>query len=352
MTRERCRKLLIAPLIVIICAIFVIGAKKPEAKGADQISEDTGDEAIDALAVAKVSGVPITLGYAKAMLKHERSVVRNELAVREKRIAFINKLIRMELLADEAERRGFDKHDEVASVRKNQLASLMHKQIANSLGEVVPSEEELLAYYKENYDSYHKPEKVRARHILLADKDEAKKLLKSIQKKKISQLEFRRLAQEHSEDKATRTSGGDLAFFTKVKDRSDGDSQIDVEVVRAAFKLKKSGEIYPRLVKSSQGYHIVMRTGHREKMDISFEKAKSRLTTLVGREKRKEKIREAIDALKERFEVHVVEENLKYVVIDLSGGPVKSNRKGGMIKNSRSFMPGTRLPQSLLKPGR
>jgi peptidyl-prolyl cis-trans isomerase C len=352
MTRERYKKLSIAPLIIIICASLVTGAKTPEAKPDDTTSEAPGDEATAQLAVAKVDGVPITLRYVKAVIKQERPVVRNELTVKDKRIAFINKLIRMELLADEAERRGFDKHDEVASVRKNQLASLMHKQIANSLGEVPPSEEELLKYYKENYSNYHKPEKVRARHILIADKIEAEKLLKRIHQKMISQLEFRRLAQEYSEDKATRTSGGDLAFFTNIKDRSEGDSQIDLEVVKAAFKLKKSGEIYPKLVKSAQGYHIVMRTGHREEMDISFEKAERRLTTLVGREKRKEKIGEAIDALKERFEVQVIEENLKYVVIDLSGGRVKPNGKGGMIENSRSFMPGTKLPGSLSNTGR
>jgi peptidyl-prolyl cis-trans isomerase C len=352
MARKQYRKLFFAPLVVMVCTIFVIGAKKPENTSDDKDVKDSDDKAVSDLVVANVGGVPITLGYVKAVLKQERPVVRNDLAIKEKRLDFINKLIRMELLADEAKRRGFDKHGEVASVSKNQLASLMHKRIANDVGEVVPSEEELLKYYKENYHNYHKPEKVRVRHILIADRAKAEKLLNKMLEEKISRLEFRRLAQEHNEDKATQTNGGDLAFFTKIEDRSEGDSQIDADVVKAAFKLKKSGEVYPKLVKSSKGYHILMRTGHRQKMDISFEKARSRMTTLVGREKRKQQIGEAIDALEERFEVQVFEENLKYVVIDLSGGPVKPGGKGGMIENSRSFMPGGKLPRGLSKPGK
>ncbi len=349
MTKKQYKRLIFTPIIVIACAIFVIGAKEPDKSGDDNQVKDSDDQAVLKLIVAEVGGVPITLGYISAMLNKERPMVRHELANKEKRAEFIEKLIRMELLADEAKRRGFDQHVEVASVRKNQLASLMHKRIANAVGEVVPNDEDLLNYYRENEHNYHKPEKVRARHILIADKTKAEKLLKTMLADKVSQLEFRRLAQEHSEDKATRTSGGDLAFFTKVEERSEGDSQIDTKIVKAAFKFKKTGEVYPKLVKSSKGYHIVMRTGHRDKMDISFEKARNRLATLVGREQRKEQIGETIEALKEKFGVHVIEENLKYVVIDLSGGPVKPNGKGGMMENSRSFMPGAKFPRGLPK---
>ena len=66
-----------------------------------------------------------------------------------------------------------------------------------------------------------------------------------------------------------------------------------------------------------------MRTGHRSKMDLSFEDSKDRIKLLVGRELRKQQVEERIDKLKEKYPVEIFEENLKYVVIDLSqsGGP-------------------------------
>ena len=71
-----------------------------------------------------------------------------------------------------------------------------------------------------------------------------------------------------------------------------------------------------------------------------FEKVKERMTTLVQRESRKTKIEDAINALKERFEVSVFEENLKYVVIDLSQGRPKADRKDGSLKNNPSLLDG------------
>jgi len=136
-----------------------------------------------------------------------------------------------------------------------------------------------------------------------------------------SQYEFRRVAQEQSEDAATKNRGGDLMFFSRPGERRDGDPEVPEAVANAAFELKDNGEIARKLIKTDKGYHVVMRTGHRDKMSMSFEEAKERLSMLVQRDERKNAIEAAIDALEKTYPVTLHEENLKDVVIDLSGGP-------------------------------
>jgi parvulin-like peptidyl-prolyl isomerase len=317
--------------IAALLALLALGAK-PEADK----DEASKDEARLALPVAKIDGQAMTLEYFESTAQRQSPLMRKELEDEAKRKDFLEKLINMELLAAEAERRGYSKHEEVQTVLKNQLASLMHRRIADGIAEEDPTEDAMRKYYEDNIDNYKKPEKMRARHILVTDKAKAEQLLKDVLKKKPSQYEFRRLAQENSEDEETRLRGGDLTFFPRPADKREGDPDVEPEVAEAAFKIKENGDVHPELVKSSKGYHVIMRTGHREKMDLTFEDSKDRLTLLVKREERKNKVEAAIDALKERFPVELQEENLKDVVIDLSaGGPPEPNAKGGLTPKER-----------------
>jgi peptidyl-prolyl cis-trans isomerase C len=318
-------------LAALIAALALSAKPEGEKAGASA----SADEARLALPVAEIDGDPMTLGYLESTAQRQSPLQRKELEDPEKRKEFLEKLINMELLAAEAERRGYDEHEEVQTVLKNQLASLMHRRIADDIKEEEPTEDAMRKYYEEHVDNYKKPEKMRARHILVSDKSKADQLLADVLKKKPSQYEFRRLAQENSEDESTRLRGGDLTFFPLPSDRREGDPEVEPEVAEAAFKIKENGDVHPEIVKSSKGYHVIMRTGHREKMDLSFEDAKDRLVLLVKREERKNKVEAAIDALKEKFPVELHEENLKDVVIDLSGGPPEPNAKGGLTPKER-----------------
>jgi peptidyl-prolyl cis-trans isomerase C len=310
-----------------VSALFLLGAET------ENKSETKNDKERLNLPIAKVNDETMTLKYLESITEKQNMMQRKELESEEKRLELLNRLVDLELLAEEAERRGYRKDKEVASVINNQLASIMHKQIADSIKEEEPDDAALKKYYEENRSSYHKPEKVRARHILIEDKKEAEKLLAKILKEKMSQHDFRRLAQERSMDESTKSRGGDLAFFTKIEEREEGDPEIDPEIVKAAFKISNNAEVYPKLIQTDKGYHIIMRTGHRDKMDLSFEDSKDRLKVLVKREMRKNQIENAIDALKEKFKVEIFEENLKHVVIDLSGGPPEPD----LEKKGRSF---------------
>jgi peptidyl-prolyl cis-trans isomerase C len=310
--------------------------------------EEGAAEAAEArldLPVARIDGEPVTVGYLEATVARQSPLMRKGLDQPDKLEEFLQKMINMELLAAEAERRGYDEHEEVESVLKNQLASLMHRRIAERIEEREPTEEAMREYYQEHESSYNKPEKMRARHILITEKEKAQKLLADVLKKKPSQYEFRRLAQENSEDEDTRLRGGDLTFFPRPGEAREEDPEVPPEVAKATFELKENGEIYPELVESSQGYHLVMRTGRRDALNLSFEDARDRLALLVKREQRKEAVEAEIEKLEERFPVELHEENLKDVVIDLSGGPPKPHARGGLTEQERKKVEKARKAQ-------
>jgi peptidyl-prolyl cis-trans isomerase C len=311
MTNKRMATALVGICVAAAIAALALGAK-PESDATGKADAD--EEARKSLPVAKIDGEPMTLGYFESTAQRQSPLLRKELDDATKRKEFLDKLLNMELLAAEAKRRGYHDHEEVRTVLKNQLASLMHRRIADEIKEVEATEDSMRKYYDEHIENYKKPEKVRARHILISDKSKAEQLL---------------------EDEATRLRGGDMTFFPRPGERRDDDPEVEPEVAEAAFKIKENGDIFPQLVKSSKGFHLVMRTGHRQKMDLTFDDAKDRLTLLVKREQRKDAVEAAIDGLKERFPVDLREENLKDVVIDLSGGPPEPNAKGGLTKKER-----------------
>ena len=325
---------------VVLISLLAFGAKPTgdeaqasavEADKAPAAESGTADDAAEtarqALPVATVNNETVSLGFLeKAIQLQQMGMVHRQPIEKAQAEEFLDRMVDSMVMADEASRRGYDKNPEVVAIKKNKLASLMHRQITDEVGEPEPTEAQLKKYYEENYDTYHKPEKVRVRHILIKDKAKAEELLKKVLSEKVKQQEFRKMAKDNTEDEGTKKHGGDLGFVAKVKDRKEGDPEVPEAIVEAAFKLEKNGEVYPKLVQTDQGYHIIMRTGHRSKMDLSFEDSKDRIKLLVGRELRKQQVEERINKLKEKYPVEISEENLKYVVIDLSqsGGPDNS----------------------------
>jgi len=132
--------------------------------------------------------------------------------------------------------------------------------ITNYIGEKA-SEEDLKKYYKENYS-----DKLTVKHILIEvdaeaeDKDKADKEAKEKAKKLIEKLndtsstkldsKFEELAEDNSDDTATYSNGGLIEDFSK--------KDVVEEFWKAANELK-DGEYTSKPVKTSYGYHIILK---------------------------------------------------------------------------------------------
>lgn len=115
---------------------------------------------------------------------------------------------------------------------------------------------------------------IKASHILIKasvksdatsdEKEEAEKKAKEKAEKIIKQLDdgkdFAKLAKKYSDDEATTNNGGDLGYFST-------DEMVE-EFSDAVKKLKKD-EYTKKPVKTEYGYHIILKTGEKDKPKLS-----------------------------------------------------------------------------------
>ena len=126
-------------------------------------------------------------------------------------------------------------------------------------------DDEIKKYYEENVFG-----QLKASHILISvnvsedasdeEKEKADKKALETAKKIIKDLnqgkKFKTLAKKYSDDKATATNGGDLGYFNATD---------MVEEFSNAVKNLKNNEYTKEPVKTQYGYHIILRTGEKDK---------------------------------------------------------------------------------------
>lgn len=172
-------------------------------------------------------------------------------------------MVSEKLIVTEAKKSGFDKSAEV----KKRLEQLQNQVVMQAFMEnkakSLVTDEQLKKAYDAKIVGLKDQEELKARHILVKEEDEAKKLSKEIKKGG----DFDKLAKEKSIDKATGAKGGDLGWFTKDK--------MVPEFADAAFKLK-AGEV-SEPVKSSFGWHIIKAEERRKVTPPSFEEMQESL---------------------------------------------------------------------------
>jgi parvulin-like peptidyl-prolyl isomerase len=165
--------------------------------------------------------------------------------------------------------------------------------------------EEALEYFKAHPEEFDRPEKVHVRHILLADKGEATKLLKQIRKGG----SFEQLARELSIDPSTRNRGGDLGPFTKEQ---------RPELASAAFALKKPGEVKGP-VKTKRGFHLLQLVRRIEAKKDTFEDIKDSLQSRLRARKRQDVKKDLLNRLRQEAQIQVDKQTLEALEIPLGG---------------------------------
>src|SRR5947208_11692746 len=111
-------------------------------------------------------------------------------------------------------------------------------------------------------------EGVLARHILVADENEAKSLLEQLK----SGADFAALAKEKSKDPGA-AEGGDLGYFTK--------DQMVPEFADVAFKMYPGQLSNP--VKTQFGWHVIKVEDRRTKQPPEFDKVKDQIEAYLAR---------------------------------------------------------------------
>ena len=270
--------------------------------------------------LAKVGQVEITVGDVAGELASKGSFIRTRYQSPERRREFLDQMIRFELLAQEAERRGYDELPEVQRTRKQMMIRRFLAERFESGGPDGITPEDVRAYYESHRTEFHTPAQVRASHIRCRDRATATRVLRELLEDASNLQLYRRLAEENNTDEETRDRFGDLRFFSIPEERGENEPEIPPEVANAAFTIERIGGIHPEVVRSEEGWHVVKLTGRRAAMHRTLQEAETPIRNRLWRERRETNIQTLIDELRAESDVEENLEMLENVRIDLPEG--------------------------------
>lgn len=192
-------------------------------------------------------------------------------------------------------------------IKNNKLTLVTEDYIKDNL-----TDKEMKKYYENNIYG-----DISAKHILISfdykddATDEEKKAAENDAKAKAEEIieklkngeDFSTLAKEYSTDKGSKENGGDLGYF------NTGDMVEEFE--EAAYKLDVN-EYTTKPVKTTYGYHIIMKTGQKEKP--SYSKAKETIIEKLVEQKKSEDNTisvKAMVALREKYNMKIKDKTVK-----------------------------------------
>lgn len=174
------------------------------------------------------------------------------------------------------------------------------------------SEKEMKEYYENNIKG-----DIRAKHILISvtedesksDEEnealwtEAENKAKDIIKKLQNGKDFDKLAKKYSDDTATKENGGDLGYF------NSGEM---VEAFENAAYALEVNQYTTTPVKTEYGYHIIMKTGEKDKP--SYKKSKDTIIEKLVEKKKEEDETisvKAMIALRKKYKLNIKDKKVK-----------------------------------------
>jgi peptidyl-prolyl cis-trans isomerase C len=299
-----------AGLVLFSGSLMAIGAVMHAAceggKGGARASQKP-EELAEAL--AKVDDVTITVGEFQERINQQSPYVRARYTSMERKKEFLDNLVRFEVLAKEAQRKGLDKDPEVVRTMKQVMIQKLLKDEFDKHHMEDISDAECKQYFDTHPDEYNKPEEVRVSSILVKDMATAKKVLSDVRIKGVDNQQFRNLVAEYSQDLATKDRGGDLRYFdANTKD-------VPKPIVDAAFKLQNIGDV-SEAIKTPQGVVLLKLTGRRKALVRNFDEVKQQIRNKLYRDKRTDAMEQFVKNLREKANIKIDESKLAKVQIE------------------------------------
>jgi len=299
--RHRRRDALVgASLVLVAAAIGGCGGKGDDgqkgqraeapttADGQDGTSDGAADHGLSpeeaATVVARVGDHEITVGELADRILAQSPYLRARYAAPERRREILDELIDFHLLAEEARRRGLDELPEVEGTRKQRMVEEMLSDVLRERrADIAVTEAEVAAYYDAHQDDWSQPEQVRASHIQVASEEAAEKILAELAEAPGDASRWRALARAHNEDPETRSTFGDLRFFSR-PDEPEG-PHVPTPIARAAFALEEVGAVHPEPVRTPAGWHVVRLTDRRAALRRSVDEVRRAIESRLWRDK-------------------------------------------------------------------
>ncbi|MGA1842933.1 MAG: peptidylprolyl isomerase [bacterium] len=286
---------------------------------------DKINEASLKLVVATVNGKEILLKEILPPQRPEYGYQMNSPYLKQPEFLknIINEKVNSVLFLEEAKRLKYDQNEEFKRTFDLLKDGLMGQTYAMEyVKDVKVTDEELKEYFETNRERFKEmPERIRVRHILVPDEEQAKEILAKIK----AGGDFEKLAEEFSIC-PTAKNGGDLGYFSR--------GRMAPLFEEAAFKLKK-GEVSD-VVRTNFGFHIIKMEDHKQAGASSLSDVRYEVEQIVLFQKRDKKIQDLIAKLKSKASITTNQEALKKYQSSLPTPPMslpmQDMQGGGMMQ--------------------
>lgn len=279
--------------------------------------------------LAKVGERTITLGEYAATLERMDQFERLRYQSPERRRTLLEEMINVELLAQEARRRGLDKHPATEERVRQTLRDELRRELSRSSPDPnqIP-ESEVRAYYDAHRDEFSDPERRRAAHIVVADAKRAEATLERA--RGASPAEWGKLVREVSLDKSAAQSSalelaGDLGIVSGPGQTRGANPKVPEPVRQALFRIEKLGEVFPEVVKAGERYHIVRLTGKTDARVRTLQEAERSIRMTLAQQRLRDREAQLEQELRQRFQVVVDDGALSRVNVAAPGPSAPSS---------------------------
>ena len=201
----------------------------------------------------------------------------------------LTQIIGFELANKFGKENNYDQLPEYKEQLKQIESDLLTQTVMNKvLSEVTITDEEVKKYYDDNKEQFGEPERVSAKHILVASEDEAYKIKDEIS----NGLSFEDAARKYSSC-PSKDQGGNLGEFSR--------GMMVPEFEEAAFSLP-IGEVSSP-VKTQFGYHLIQVDAKHEASTKSFEEVKQNVLNELMQKAQQKKYFDFLDELTKKYGV-------------------------------------------------
>lgn len=277
--------------------------------------------------LAKVGDREITLGEYAETLERMDPFERLRYQSADRRKQLLSEMIQVELLAEEAKRRGLDKQPET----QERLRQMLKEELLRDVRRSVPApaeipEAEVRAYFDAHHDEFKEPERRRVAHVVVATEAQAKSVLKTAIG--ASANDWGKLVSEVSLDKPPKSSGpapaelaGDLGIVGPPGHPRGANPRVPDALRVAVFQIDKVGDVLDHVVADGGKFHIVRMTGRTEARDRSFQDAERTIRVALVQEKIHAREAELERELRQRYPVTIDDDALAQAKVpDVDGG--------------------------------
>jgi len=218
---------------------------------------------------------------------------------------FLESLVQIQAAGAEAKAQKIDKRKSVARRIDDAINSILAQEYINGIFTKAkkPTDQEAEAFFTANKNNYTTPASIRAQHILIAVKPDAKPedvtaaetRAKTVYDELAAGADFGKLAEKYSDDAESKSKGGDLGAFNA--------EQMAPEFSKPVLAMKK--DELGRPFRTPFGFHIVKVNDLIPARQMEFKEAKEDVLMRLDNENREKIVYDELERLKKKYKVKI-----------------------------------------------